>query len=156
MDKQLRQAAPARPTQALIIVAALLMVAGCAGAAEQSGAEQFPADEIPTADFAGTWQGSFTLNMGGGEVLFVLKPEGNSYFGETTVTFEGESMFGTIYQQEFKGNASSFWVSLDEYEVRVKGTLEGNRISGTIELYAQGEFADTGTFVVNRRAASSD
>ena len=132
------------------------MAAGCAGAAEQSGTEQSPAAGIPTVDFAGTWQGSFTLNMGGGEVLFVLKPEGNSYFGEATITFEGESMFGTIYQQKFEGNSCSYWVTLSEYEVQVKGTLEGNRISGTIEIYTQGEFADSGTFVVNRRATSSD
>ena len=103
------------------------------------------------ADFSGTWQGTFSLNMGRGEVLLVLTPDGDSYTGENSVSFEGETMSGSIYQQEFEGNTCSFWVTYDDTDVLVKGTLEGNRITGTLELYMMGEFADQGTFVLSRK-----
>jgi len=84
-------------------------------------------------------------------VMLVLTPEGDSYTGENTVTFEGETMSSLIYRQEFKGNTLSCWVTYDDTDVHVKGTLEGDRITGILELYMMGEFADEGTFVLIRK-----
>lgn len=133
----------------------LIAAAGCAGAMKTSGAGAMVQGEqaVPTADFAGIWEGALHMMDSSGRATMVFTKSGDTFEGQATIDLEGMKDTCTIYRTKFEGNTCQFWMTFDAFEVDVfaKASIEEGVMKGVCEAYTEGELADEGTFALTKK-----
>jgi opacity protein-like surface antigen len=106
---------------AYVILAGLLLIAGCAHDADVSTTS-------PAANIDGTWSGTFDGGMGGQpmELIYNFKREGDTLTGTVT---GGPDQWIPIKDGKINGNKFSFKVDVDfggmKMKFKYKGVLKG-------------------------------
>lgn len=131
---------------ASLLMALILVAAGCAGAAKTSGDQRGggAADEVKV--FAGTWEGTFSATNFDGEMMLVLSKEGENWTGTLDASVEGETVSGDILKFEIEENTCTIHTFISDADVFFTGTVEDGGMAGTFTVYVDGDQADEGTF----------
>jgi len=121
-----------------ITLAALLAltVAGCAGSARSSGPDLF----------TGTWSGTFEASQLGGTMELTLAFSEEGWTGTMAAGAMGETITGDISSFEFEESACTFTTYLQGGDLVFAGTVAEGKMTGTFEVFVEGEYADGGTF----------
>ena len=129
----------------------LLMAAGCAGSATATGARggRGAADEATV--FIGTWEGTFSATDFDGGMRLVLLREGEEWSGTLDVSVMDESASGEILTFEQEGITCTFHSFIEGGDVFFRGSVEEGTMSGTFEVYVEGELADEGLFKFTKK-----
>jgi len=129
---------------ALALVLAL-GTAGCAASARSSGRSIGP-------DFyAGTWSGTFVASNFDGDVDLDLAFADGEWSGTMVMGAMGDRLDGAITNFEFEENACSFMTYIQGGDLIFKGTVAEAKMTGTFEVFVEGEHADGGTFSLTRQ-----
>ncbi len=122
-----------------------LAAAGCAGSARGGGRTAGP--DL----FAGTWAGTFEADDFGGEMELVLTFAEDAWSGTMTVHVMDESVGGEISSFEFEENTCTFTTFIAGGDLVFMGTVAEGKMTGTFEVYVEGNYADGGTFTFTRQ-----
>jgi hypothetical protein len=95
------------------------------------------------ADLSGTWSADVALDAGNGTAKFVFTQKGDALSGTYTGALGEAKVSGTV-----KGNQVEWTFANDEAgKVVYKGTLDGDKIKGTVEYGSYGK----GTFTAEKK-----
>jgi hypothetical protein len=127
------------------VAALLVSAAGCAGSAASAGAGS--GRGAGGADmFAGTWEGTFAASEFSGTLRMSLTWTDGSYSGTVTAGAMGEEFTSDIenFKQEEKG--FTFYTYMADGDLYFTGALDGDTITGSFQVFVQGEQQDEATF----------
>ncbi len=95
------------------------------------------------ADLSGTWSADVVLDAGNGTAKFVLTQKGDALSGTYTGALGESKVAGTV-----KGNQVEWaFENADAGKVVYKGTLDGEKIKGTVDYGSVGK----GTFTAQKK-----
>jgi hypothetical protein len=101
---------------------------------------------------AGNWKGTFISDGPSGEMSMNFWQEGGTWNVETGLMAEGAPPAdGAARELKIEGSTFSFAQLFGEYDVLMKGTVEGDTLKGTIEAYQGGSLVGTGSFTLQRQ-----
>lgn len=142
-------------TAGVMAITLLIVTTGCAGAMKTSatGAMVQAEEAVPTADFAGHWEGALYMMESSGKVTVVLTESGDTFEGQVTIELDGMMDSSTIYRARFEGNTCQFWMTFEEagVDVLAKSSIEEGVMKGVCEAYAEGVPVDEGTFSLTKK-----
>jgi hypothetical protein len=121
----------------------LLLAAGIVGFAAQITAQE----KKETANVVGTWILEVETSAGSGTPTFTFKQDGEKLEGDYKGAFGEAKVTGTV-----KGNAISFWFTVEaqgaQGKITYEGTVEGDTMKGKVDMADMAE----GTFTGKRQA----
>lgn len=139
----------------VLAITLLIVTAGCAGAMKTSGTGAMVRAEeaVPTADFAGHWEGALYMMDSSGKVIVVLTESSGTIEGQVTIELDGMTDSSTIYRTKFEGNTCQFWMTFEVagVDVLAKSSIEEGVMKGVCEAYAEGVLVDEGTFSLTKK-----
>lgn len=98
---------------------------------------------LSAADLSGTWSADVALDAGNGTAKFVLTQTGDTLSGTYTGTLGEAKVSGTVKGTQVEWS----FESSEAGKIMYKGTLDGEKIKGTVEYGALGK----GTFTASKK-----
>lgn len=101
---------------------------------------------------AGNWKGSFVSDGPSGDMSINFWQESGVWNVETGLMAEGAPPpDGQAREIKVEGSSFSFAQIFGEFDVLMRGTVEGDTMKGTIEAYQGGSMVGTGSFTLMRQ-----
>jgi hypothetical protein len=88
-----------------------------------------------TVDWAGTWAGPVTTDVGTGAMQIILTRDGNLWKSSLRLRLDGPEIAPTARDLLVDGNQISFVVDLDRNVVKFSGTFERQALTGSMEVF---------------------
>ncbi len=130
----------------MTVMAALsIVLSGCAGSRRTA-----PAAGADTP-YTETWEGTFESDEVSGTMKLVLTRDGTSWKGTMAVRAGLNTASGPVTGFNREGDAVRFFFSETGPDVLVTGSIEGDRMTGRLQVYQGDELIDQGTFTCTRR-----
>ncbi len=133
-----------------VVLTLLAAAAGCAGSAAKVDTRS-GGGAGDAAMFAGTWEGTFDASDFSGEMGITLVYESGSYSGSLMARVMDEELWSDIEDFKHEGAEFSCYTFMSDADVYIKGKVEGNRMSGTFQVFVGGEQADEGAFSFEKK-----
>ena len=118
-----------------------LTVAGCAGSSRMSGPDLY----------VGTWSGTFEASQFGGTMSMTLAWSEEGWTGTITMGAMDEFIDGDVLSFEFEDSSCTFTSFVEGGDLVFKGAVEEGKMTGTFEVFVEGEYADGGVFDMTRQ-----
>lgn len=126
----------------------ILALAGCAGSAATVDTRG-GGDDL--AMFAGTWEGILDASDFSAEMSLVLNHADGTVTGSVTLSAMGETMSAEMENFENEGMEFTSYFYMSGGDVYVKGALDGDKMTGTFQVFVEGNMEDEGTWNVTRK-----
>ena len=138
-----------RPVTGLLTASLLMLAAaGCAGSAATVDTRS---ESGGTAMFAGTWAGTFEVTDFSGDMGVTLAFEEGSWTGTVTASAMGETFTSELENFESEGAGFTFYTFMADGDIYFKGMVEGEKMSGTFQVFVEGNMQDEGVFTFTKK-----
>lgn len=128
----------------LVILSLITMAVDSSGAVVNSGScEQ-------EKQLSGTWEGSFKTHEFPGKLKLVIKNEGGDWSGTLEILVGTDKALGPLQDMKVEGNKFSCRFTETGSEVKLKGEANGDKMTGSLSVYSEGNLIDEGTFECTR------
>lgn len=99
---------------------------------------------------SGTWEGTFITQEFPGNLKLILKSDGEDWSGTLEVSVDTDTASGPLLDIEVDGNNFNALFTATGPEVKIKGTVDGDKMTGFLSVYSEGDLIDEGTFECTR------
>ena len=128
----------------LVILSLITMVLNSSGVVVNSGScEQ-------EKQLSGAWEGSFKTQEFPGKLKLVLKNEAGDWSGTLEIFVGTDTALGPLLDMKVEGNKFSCRFTATGSEVKLKGEANGDKMTGSLSVYSEGNLIDEGTFECTR------
>ena len=126
-----------------VILALMLVMAGCAGSAATSGAM---AGADAAGSLAGTWDGTFDASDFSGGMTLTLTWGDGAYTGSLTATAMDQEFTEPISNFKVEDTTVTFYTYMADGDIYFTGKVEEGTMGGTFAVFVGGEQQDEATF----------
>ena len=97
------------------------------------------------SDPTGTWAGALATDAGPGGMELTLRRDATQWTATMKFRLEGQETAPAVRDLRIEGSRISFAFELDRNQAKVNGTLAGDKLTGTIEAFRDGQKIGGGT-----------